>query len=1005
MRNKAVILVVLLAAFLCIASFSSVASAQVWQEYYVLGDEATSLLYAYENMSYGEPGGHVNGTVSIVAWEPVNVTVDKDEDGYGDIDNFAILDTGEIWTLDTSDLGGDYISANGSISIVRTAWWFNATAGLGWPGTFVAGTWEVYPTESWGTEYVVPIDTPYTQLIVQAKEGNTDVTVNGIGPVTLNRGEDYHFANVPALTKITATKPIQVGILTNKNLGTGYGWDTRYFTLTPKELLGNDYYIPVPSFETNYSSSGAIHGTTYVPTNLTIYAFNDSTWIWIETAGVTTSLTLNEGDTYIYKMPEVPGVYMTEGDPALNGGYAAHIYADDTIWVLGSCDDNDDDYDWGFAGVNTSMLGAEYYIPWSPANPAYVTPVADATFHVDLDADGAEEYNFTLDRLNMSTIYPSSTDWKVAALHLTGARIWTNDDVPFAIMWGQDNSEDTPGERPTLNDPDNDFGYTVLYVPVYEAPEPGTVDGYVYEDRNCNCTYDSPDEPGVGNVMVELVNATGEVNTTTTNVSGYYDFTDVTAGDYTVGYNVSDLPVHLSPKCDDDSPVDSGIPAINTSISFNVTEGGTHRHNFGVNSSANISIVKLVNEEKQITANLGETVTFTLNVTNTGKVNITNLTVIDVLPINLTWANDANITEDSVTENPVDGTTTIVWENNLTVYHPFEPGESFEITFNATVALSAIPGTLLNNSANVTGESDWNDVDDEDEASVRVKGPPSITAVDGYVYEDRDCNCIFDPINETGVANVTVDLVNTSSGLMENTTKTNSSGYYNFTNVTAGNYSVGYNVSDLPAHLSPKCDDPGDYANPTESDSFSVPPVHTHNFGVKSKADVDIYKLVDGVRTKMVLRNQTVTYTLKITNTGDVNLTNITVVDLLPADITWADAANPVQDSVTHNSNGTTTIVWKTNLSDLVPGNHTVIRFNATVNESAKCYVTYENWATVNATSDWGPAGPRRDHADVFLEPPEQVPVLTPFGIAALIGLLSLVAVLSISTGMKRKKV
>ena len=609
MRNKAEMLVALAAAFLCIASFSSVASAQV-QTYYVLGDEADSLLRAYENTSYGNIGGWVNGTVSIVAWEPVNVTIDKDEiAGYNGVDDFKVLSTGEIWTLDTSDLGKDYIRANGSISVVRTAWWFNASlANL--PGKFVAGTWELYPTGAWGKHYVVPINTIHTELIVQAKEANTDVTV-GAGPaVTLNRGEDKHFADVPAKTKVTATKPVQAGILTNKGLGGGYGWDTRFFTLTPRSLLGNDYYIPVPSFEENYTKDSSMVATPPVPTNLTIYAFN-ATQVTIEDGtGFTTTFTMG-ADTIDenYMMPEIPGGYINEGDPWLSGGYAAHVSGNDTIWVLGSCDNTDDDYDWGFQSLNTSLLMNYYYIPWSPANPAYVTPVADTTFYVDLDVDGTEEYSFTLKKLNMSTIYPNSTKYKVAPLNLTGAKIWTDGDVPFAIQWGQDNYEDTPGERAVNTSADNDFGYTVL--PLQQLPT-------------------------------------------------------------------------LAPD---------------------------------------IGIVKLVDDVKSKIVVHNQTVTFTLNVTNTGNAALKEIVVNDTLPAKLTFVN-ATPAQDSATTN-ADGTMTIIWKSNLAA--ELEPGNYTLITFNATIDPDAETGVMYTNWVTVNATSDYGDAGPKDDsASVRLRRPSKV---------------------------------------------------------------------------------------------------------------------------------------------------------------------------------------------------------------------------------------------------------------------------------------
>ena len=781
MENKTTILITLLVTFLCIASFSSVASAHV-QTYYVLGDEADSLLKAYESTSYGSTGGWVNGTVSIVAWEPVNVTIDRDEiGGYNGVDDFRVLSTGEIWTLDTPDLGGDYIRANGSISVVRTAWWYNQSLGT-FPGKFVAGTWELYPTGAWGTNYVVPIATPYTQLIVQAMFDSTTVTV-GATPVTLNRGEDYHFANVAAGTTITATKSIQAGILTNKKLQTGtplgYGWDTRYYSLTPKKLLGNDYYIPVPSFAQNYTNDSTMkHPDPVVKTNLTIYAFNDNTGVWIETTGGITPITLNAGGTYEYQMPAISGGYINENNPWLNGSYAAHVYANDTIWVLGSADDTDDDYDWGFQSLNASLLMDYYYIPWSPANPAYVTPVADATFYVDLDADGTEEYSFTLDRLNMSTIYPNSTNYKVAPLNLTGAKIWTN-GVPFAIQWGQDNNEDTPGERAVNTSADNDFGYTVL--PLRQLPA-------------------------------------------------------------------------LVPD---------------------------------------IGIVKLVDDVKSKMVVHNQMVTFTLNVTNTGNATLKEIVVNDMLPSKLTFVNNATPVQDSATLN-ADGTTTIIWQTNLTA--ELEPGNYTLITFNATIDPDAETGVTHTNTVTVNATSDYGDA-----------GPKNDSA---SVYLER-----------------------------------------------------------------------------------KVP-------------DIGIVKLVDGVKSKMVVHNQMVTFTLNVTNTGNATLKEIVVNDMLPSKLTFVNNATPVQDSATLNADGTTTIIWQTNLTaELEPGNYTLITFNATIDPDAETGVTHTNKVTVNATSDYGDAGPKSDSASVYLERSHKVPVLTPFGIAALIGLLSLVAVLSMSKGVRKKRV
>jgi uncharacterized repeat protein (TIGR01451 family) len=170
----------------------------------------------------------------------------------------------------------------------------------------------------------------------------------------------------------------------------------------------------------------------------------------------------------------------------------------------------------------------------------------------------------------------------------------------------------------------------------HETAKPGTWDGYVYEDPICNCSYDEygPAGPnGVPNVNVSLHNASGWEDTTKTNASGYYLFTNLTPGHYWARYNKDDLPDYLTPKCDDDTPEGGSPNDIITSEDYMVPEGGSYRHNFAVESEPDILIIKKVNGEDYVIATRGETVTFTLTITNIGPVNITNLSVTDALPL------------------------------------------------------------------------------------------------------------------------------------------------------------------------------------------------------------------------------------------------------------------------------------------------------------------------------------------------------------------------------------
>ena len=711
--EKEMVLMTIIIAIISLVSLAPSTSAEIvvkgLQEYYVLGNESGALLDAYATIDLyngsGNPpywsSGAMHGAVSIVAWENnTKISVYKDEMGYA-LWNETTLDRGDIVTFQTDDLGGDRIVADGAISVIRTAWRDN-------PGTFSAGTWELFPVNMWNKRYSVPITQRFTELIVQAAENDTHVTVtypNGTEvSVTLDKGEDHHFPNATRGTVINADKKIQAGLITSNDTDNRLTWyGIRYYALTPVDMLGNDYYIPVPSFsEYHTENPEAPEGYTPPQTRLWIYAVENCTVHIEDGTGYTHTVYLGEGEVYSdYFMPNVTGVYNKTSNTLILPGNATHVYATGKIWVVGVCDEYDGNYDWGFQALNVSWLDDEYYIPWSPANPVYVTPVEDNTqFHVDFDLDSVSDLDFTLNRLQLRIIYPRASEF----YSLTGARIWTDDGKKFAIQWGQDNNEDTPGERGSCSGdscpPDKDFGYTVLPIKRFK---PANVAGYVYEDRNCNCRYD--DEPGVSDIDVTLFNGTSEVKTTKTDEKGYYKFTDVPGGYYWVSYDVEDLPSYLSPKCDDDSP--EGSVDITKSKEFFVPGGGTHTHNFAVKTAPSIELIKLVEGGKHVIVAPNETVTFTLIITNNGPVNLTDIVVTDVLPNGLSWANDAVPKEDSVTFKP-DGTTEIVWSSNLPSL--LKPGDSFKITFNATVNSDAEPGKVYENHAIVNASSDWGDV-------------------------------------------------------------------------------------------------------------------------------------------------------------------------------------------------------------------------------------------------------------------------------------------------------
>ncbi|NPV50542.1 MAG: DUF11 domain-containing protein [Candidatus Methanofastidiosum sp.] len=97
--------------------------------------------------------------------------------------------------------------------------------------------------------------------------------------------------------------------------------------------------------------------------------------------------------------------------------------------------------------------------------------------------------------------------------------------------------------------------------------------------------------------------------------------------------------------------------------------------------------------------------------------------------------------------------------------------------------------------------------------------------------------------------------------------------------------------------------------------------------GVKGPA-INIVKSVEPPWGKTGFTNQ---YTLVITNTGEVLLDPVSVIDTLPVGLTYANLATPVPDAVVVNGDGTTTITWN-NIGLLDVGESKTITFSAKFN-------------------------------------------------------------------------
>jgi hypothetical protein len=168
---------------------------------------------------------------------------------------------------------------------------------------------------------------------------------------------------------------------------------------------------------------------------------------------------------------------------------------------------------------------------------------------------------------------------------------------------------------------------------------------------------------------------------------------------------------------------------------------------------------------------LGNNVTYTVTISNaTGYGTATGVLLTDVLPSGLTF----------VSATPSVGTyssSTGVWTLGT-------------LASGSTATLQVVAKTtcygVFINTASVTS-ANQTDVDTSPTSSVSLVVGAALT---GTVYVDNNGDCQFDG-NDTGLANVTVELVD-SYGKVVLTTTSNSTGGYSFLGVAPGNYQVEF---------------------------------------------------------------------------------------------------------------------------------------------------------------------------------------------------------------------
>ena len=317
----------------------------------------------------------------------------------------------------------------------------------------------------------------------------------------------------------------------------------------------------------------------------------------------------------------------------------------------------------------------------------------------------------------------------------------------------------------------------------FTQPQPASVGDRVWLDSNGDGVQDAG-EPGVSNVLVTLYNSVGApVRSTYTDVNGYYLFTDVTPGTYTVGVSLPPAFV-FSPN--------NG--AISGTTNSDIVPSTGRTIVFTVNAGDQITYVD-AGIKKQVSTNgsIGDFVWNDLNkngIQEAGEPGIAGVTIRLV----------------NATTNAIIATTTTDAAGKY-IFNDVPAGD-YKVDFVTPAGYTIT--TKLN--SNVTASGTDSDVDPVTSrtATFTLAAGQRITTVDaGFwlttspgtskigdrVWLDANQNGVQDAgeANVQGMTVVLYDGANTAIKLAV----TDANGNYLFTDLAAGNYTVGF--SNVPA--------------------------------------------------------------------------------------------------------------------------------------------------------------------------------------------------------------
>lgn len=350
-----------------------------------------------------------------------------------------------------------------------------------------------------------------------------------------------------------------------------------------------------------------------------------------------------------------------------------------------------------------------------------------------------------------------------------------------------------------------------LYGQIDLTPKPILISGYVYADHDVDCNYDPDDEDTpLAGVEVVLMAGGEQIESTTTNAEGYYEF----------GYDLKLMPGDYQIVCQTDveSPTgktyydfcakggEFGEKVDPLHINVGGMEGGDEAPNNNFSKVLPGAISGFVFEDRNDANNkeIGEPGIADIDV-ELWKFNGTEWTFVES-----TLTNDQGAYRFEIDGSWVNGI-----RKNVNAIYQVREGSVPEEYSDGKDYIGSKGGT--------TDQDVFSNIEIKfgEEASDYNFGELKLGSISGNVFEDRNNNGIFDRPVEMGIAGVTIDLYQWTGENYERirSTQTDSNGNYSFTGLAI---EYDYAVKETqPDQYSDGKDSIGSLGGVKENDYFS----------------------------------------------------------------------------------------------------------------------------------------------------------------------------------------